>query len=111
MSVKCPSWFWVLLGIVLVRTVPSAPLPQIAAADLRSRLPHVEVGLEPRDTEALSVRELRQIPGVGQVRALAIARERWQSERAGEGFMLLDVPGIGPSIAGQIRAWKGDSRP
>lgn len=111
MSVKCPSWFWILLGIFLVRAVPSAPLRQIAEADLHNRLPYMDSGLEHVNPETLSTRELRRIPGVGQVRALAIARERWRSERAGEEFVLLDVSGIGPSIAGQIRAWKADPPP
>lgn len=109
MSVRCPSWLWVLLGVVLVQAVPSAPPPQMDEADLHSRLPYVE--LESWQPELLSVRRLRQIPGIGQIRALAIARERWRAERAGEPFVLLDVSGIGPSTAAQIMAWQGNSSP
>jgi hypothetical protein len=53
----------------------------------------------------MSPRELRQVPGIGQARALAIARTRWQVNGSGDLGFLERVPGIGPDTAKRIRAW------
>jgi len=103
-DLECPSWFWILLGVALAVSRPSAPPREFATADLDSRLPYPSGGSGADATET-PVRAMRQISGIGQVRALAIARARWAAERESSPFVLLDVPGIGPSVAAQWAAW------
>jgi DNA uptake protein ComE-like DNA-binding protein len=45
------------------------------------------------------------LPGIGQARALAIARERWRSRTTPAFATLERVPGIGPETARQAREW------
>jgi Helix-hairpin-helix domain len=53
----------------------------------------------------MSPRELRHVPGIGQARALAIARTRWQESASRDLGFLERVPGIGPDTAKRIKAW------
>jgi hypothetical protein len=57
-----------------------------------------------RGLETDCARELELLPGVGEVRALAIAQARWDAHWTGRAFVLEGVPGIGPGIAEGIRA-------
>lgn len=63
-------------------------------------LPASPAPFEPRTA---APRELRRLPGIGESRAIAIARLRWQ--RGGEPLFLGDVPGIGESTVAEVRAW------
>ena len=57
------------------------------------------------DIASAGPRELRRLPGIGDQRALALARARWQSG-APAVFGDLDAqPGIGPITAGRVVAW------
>jgi hypothetical protein len=57
------------------------------------------------DVASAGPRELRRLPGIGDQRALALARARWQSG-ARAVFGDLDAqPGIGPITAGRVAAW------
>ena len=103
---ECPSWFWVLLGISLGGVLPSESRTALAPSELTRQVPYPDHGREAHEVGLLPVTKLRQVPGIGQLRALAIARVRWRAEREGSRFELLDVPGIGPSIAAQLAAWK-----
>jgi hypothetical protein len=68
------------------------------------------LGSGPAQTSGLNLeragpRELRRLPGIGDQRALALARARWQSG-APAVFSDLDAqPGIGPITAGRVAAW------
>ena len=68
---------------------PAPPLPTTCTLEL-DRLP------EPPP----STRAWRSVDGVGAVRALALARARWE---AGADFDPLQVRGVGPVIAGAAR--------
>jgi hypothetical protein len=57
------------------------------------------------DLDRWSPRELRRLPGIGQARALAIARARFDEGLRGGVDMLERVPGIGPETTRRIRAW------
>jgi hypothetical protein len=61
-----------------------------------------------REFSRLGPRELRLLPGIGQTRALAIARERWNGRERGAAGGLADlvrIPGIGPQTQEQVRQW------
>jgi hypothetical protein len=67
---------------------------------------------EPRAPIALhrsSPRDLRALPGIGETRALAIARERWRVRSTGEALDLEALPGIGPETVAALEAWLGIS--
>src|SRR5688572_30257770 len=61
------------------------------------------------DPRRMSVRELRQLPGVGRklARIVADARDRYSRDPhdAADPLRWEDVPGIGPKRAADIRAW------
>jgi len=71
--------------------------PPVDANDERSR--------EIADLAHMSLRELRRLPGVGQVRALAIARARWDETAARELSVFPRVHGVGPATLARIHAW------
>ena len=62
------------------------------------------------DLEHMSLRELRRLPGVGQARALAIARARWDATAMRDPAVFPRVPGIGPATVARIHRWFGKSR-
>lgn len=97
-----PGWLWVLVGYLLASSTSAVSR---APFECDERLiPRESSPREPRSHRELSVRELRSLPGIGQMRALAIARTRWQAERAGRAFELESVPGIGPRIAQRMES-------
>ena len=59
----------------------------------------------PRDPTRASPRELRSWPGLGESRALAVARARWEHPQDGPRLYLSDVPGIGPGTEWAVRQW------
>lgn len=54
------------------------------------------------ELESASARELRRLPGIGEVRALEIVRERWRRRGTGEEFELAALPGIGETTAERV---------
>ncbi len=65
----------------------------------------------PLRLESASPRELRRLPGIGEVRALEIARERWLRRGSGEPFDLASLPGIGATTAERVAAALGAAAP
>jgi hypothetical protein len=61
---------------------------------------------------ALSLRDLRTLPGVGERRALQIARARWAWAGSPDPLFLDQIPGIGPKTAAAVvQALRGDPAP
>lgn len=77
----------------------------------RPRRPTVEAHgpAAPADPASASPRELRTLPGIGDTRAIAIARERWRLP-PGHSKTLSDVAGIGPVTEGGVRALLDQAR-
>ena len=82
-----------------VEAAPDAKFPASAAL----------VAPEPIDLEDADPRALRRLPGIGEQRAMDIARLRW--ERAGRGLRLSEVPGIGPKTERALEARGALSQP
>lgn len=55
--------------------------------------------------DRMGPRELRRLPRIGQTRALAIARDRWERGTRGGLGALERVSGIGPETVKQVREW------
>jgi hypothetical protein len=60
---------------------------------------------EERSLGRMSPRELRRLPGIGQTRALSIARARWERSETEDGADLARAPGIGPETRRRIHEW------
>jgi transposase len=101
-SLDWPAWIFVGglgAGLLLQRLEPVQPrIPDAARAFVAARC------AGPRSLLTDSAFELEALPGVGEVRALAIAQARWEARVAGRPLVLEDVPGIGPETARAIRA-------
>ncbi len=95
-----PAWVWAVLSFLALQSV-LVRWPRGADAGLRARAGEYALELDPR---RMSVRELRQLPGVGATLALVLARTR-DAHRGPLALAWEDVPGIGPVRARQIRAW------
>ena len=105
MSTKPPLWILGVLCLLALATLRGWRRPAVDAEVLaRAR----GFGVE-HDPRRMSVRELRQLPGVGHklARIVAGARDRHARNRhdAAEPLRWEDVPGIGPKRAADIRAW------
>jgi abhydrolase domain-containing protein 14 len=95
-----PAWIvLVFSALVLANLADHLPAPPSAEVLARAR----ELGVE-RDPRRMSARELRQLPGVGEVLARVLADVR-DAHRAPLPLWLEDVPGIGDVRAREIRAW------
>lgn len=95
-----PAWIRAVLVSLLLLTLREripAPMP----AEARATLAALRVERDPR---AMCLRELRQLPGVGQTLAQAVARAR-DEHRAPWPLFWEHVSGIGPVRARRIRAW------
>jgi hypothetical protein len=92
------------LAAAAARRTPVEPGDALAA-DVRA---HPDAGARARaeaELRMMSPRELRRLPGIGQARARAIARERWRTRATPAVATLERVPGIGPETARQAHQW------
>jgi hypothetical protein len=101
-----PLWVLLLVGWLATETVldrrRAQPTAATAALEQFSDRP-----ARPDPTRA-PPRELRRLPGIGEARALAIARARWERGADGGELRLEDVPGIGPLTARNVERFLAD---
>lgn len=100
-TVREPAWAWILAGLmtgILLRELRAPPAPVLTAAERARWGPDA-------DPRRMSPRELRRIPGVGEWRALAAARERWGHDPVKGVLRWSDVPGIGPGTEQKAALW------
>jgi hypothetical protein len=91
-----PAWRALAIGWLLAQALLApGPVPWGPAA---ARAPP-ELALRP------SPRALRSWPGIGEARALGIARARWEHPDDGPPLYLSDVPGIGAATERAVGAW------
>lgn len=89
------AWAWLLGGWLFTSSTlyywQESPQPNYAP------VPRVV------DLSTSSARELRQLPGIGALRAAAIVELRWQ--RGPRGFELGEIPGIGSQTEARVKEW------
>ncbi len=99
-----PAWLCALVGFLFATTLlellPHGP----SEAALRARVPAGFLDeAAPRLTSA-SPRELRALPGIGETRALSIARSRHAQGPISSPDELERIRGIGPATVERVRA-------
>jgi competence ComEA-like helix-hairpin-helix protein len=101
---SAPAWTFALAGAL----VTLALLEQLARgpqeSELRARLPEGFVSADPPRLEHASPRDLRALPGIGETRALAIARSRFEEGPIQKAEQLERIRGIGPVTVERVRA-------
>jgi len=101
-----PLWVLLLVGWLSVQTVLDRRRASAVAALSASEQAADRPGVA--DPACAPPRELRRLPGIGEVRALAIARARWEHSAQAGAFRLEDVPGIGPLTARRVERFLED---
>ena len=99
-----PAWSFALAGFLfataLLELLPQGP----SEAALRARMPEGFLDQRPPRLEDASPRELRALPGIGETRALAIARARHAQGGLARPEELERIRGIGPATVERVRA-------
>jgi hypothetical protein len=95
MATREPAWRAAVAGWLLAHAIVGS-LPDRAP---RALDPSGEGG------SPFAPRVMRGWPGIGEVRALAIARARWEHPDDGPPLYLADVEGIGEATERAVRAW------
>ncbi|MDA1265549.1 MAG: hypothetical protein O2816_10770 [Planctomycetota bacterium] len=95
-SAWCRAWIGWTLGVGLAARFP--PVPP-APPPVRT------VALEAIDLPTAG--DWRAVPGIGEQRALDLARAWWSSQGADEEFDPQAVPGIGDELGARARAFLG----
>ena len=103
------AWIWFAVGwltsTLLIEDVERASLGAPRAET------HTALPVEPTPSfERMTVRELRRLPGIGDARAVAIARARWERGLRGGPRALEELAGIGPATIAGIEAWFAESQ-
>jgi len=103
------AWIWFAVGwltsTLLIEDVERASLRAPRAAT-HMALPDAAIP----SFERMTVRDLRRLPGIGDARAVAIARARWERGLRGGPHALEEVAGIGPATIAGIEAWFAEAR-
>lgn len=116
-SVRAPRWWSVGVVALLAIAVaegrwtgapkPRGP-PSNAGGALPQRMPNSRsTPAAGWDWTRAGVRELRALPGVGEVRALTLARARWRGGAQAALDHLEEQPGFGPITAERVRRFLG----
>ena len=112
MNERTPIWAWFVVGwlaVDLVAGFTDAPPARVLQrfAELRERH-RLEL-----DREAMNVRELRLLPGIGEKRARAIRAARDEHRRRGAAGPLdwTSVHGIGERTVERVDAWFAEREP
>jgi DNA uptake protein ComE-like DNA-binding protein len=97
------AWETGVLGLALVGWLGALTLQRALAA----RHPDASRGASVDETSAVALetsspRELRRLPGIGEARALEIARERWRLRGSGQALRLESLPGVGPTTSERV---------
>ena len=104
-----PAWPFLVAGYLFGAAVIGVPSRIERPATCDVRVPDTARDTAAPDTaryiDRWSPRELRRLPGIGQARALAIARTRFDEDLHGGVDAHARVPGIGPETARRVRAW------
>jgi competence protein ComEA len=99
-----PAWICALAGFLfataLLELLPRAP----SEAALRARVPEGFPGEAAPRLERASPRELRALPGIGETRALSIARSRFAEGPLRSPGELERIRGIGPATIERVRS-------
>lgn len=96
---------WLVAGWLVVSVRLSAPDDAVDARAIESRTPARAATLPaPLELDRMSPRELRVLPGIGEARALAIARACWERGHLSVGD-LDSIPSIGEATVARVRAW------
>jgi len=98
------AWTLALAGFLfataLLELLPRAP----SEAALHARMPEGFLDQAAPRLERASPRELRELPGIGETRALAIARSRHAQGPLTRPDELDRIRGIGPATVERVRA-------
>jgi competence protein ComEA len=105
-----PAWMFCLAGCLLATALLELLPREPPEAALRARMPDGFLDEGPPDLQRASPRQLRALPGIGETRALAIARSRREEGPIQGAADLERIRGIGPATAGRVRAALGSSR-
>jgi competence protein ComEA len=101
---SAPAWLCALAGFLfataLLELLPHGP----GEAALRARMPAGFLDEGPPRLSSASPRELRALPGIGETRALAIARSRHALGPLTSPDELERIRGIGPATVERVRA-------
>ncbi|MBM3991313.1 MAG: helix-hairpin-helix domain-containing protein [Planctomycetes bacterium] len=111
------GWLAVILAQAVRARAPSAATApaspwQMAESTLEAPRDASSGAAAPRgfDLETASARDLRRLPGIGEVRALEIVRERHRLRGSGVPLDLASLPGIGAKTAERVAAALASAR-
>ena len=107
-----PLWCLVLVGWVLTRwageRLAAGPAETVARAERDSDATAGSTQRALPDPEQASARELRQLPGIGETRALEIVRDRWERRASDAPLEWSKIRGVGPLTEKRIREALGE---
>lgn len=102
-----PAWLCLFAGWLLASTQLRQPGPDLHVVAARAPAPLLAPSLDP---DRMPPRDLRRLPGIGERRALAIARARWERGLRGGPEAWDSIPGIGPETIRRIREFLAEAR-
>ena len=99
-----PAWMFCLAGCLLATALLELLPREPPESELGARLPEGFRREGPLDLQRASPRELRSLPGIGETRALAIARSRFEDGPFVRPDELERIRGIGPATVERVRS-------